>query len=56
MTHAEQATVNIGLSEIRLYTNKLFTANLKLYCRLGYQVDYEEPFKGGLRVHMSKRL
>ncbi len=56
MAHAEQVAASMGLSEIRLYTNKLFAANLQLYCRLGYQVDYEEPFKGGFRVHMSKRL
>ena len=56
LTHAEQLAASLGHDEIRLYTNKLFAANLVLYGRLGYQVDREEEFKGGVAVHMSKRL
>jgi len=56
MDRAEKLAASLGLSEIRLYTNKLFAANLRFYTRLGYRIDREEAFKGGLAVHMSKRL
>ena len=56
LAHAEQLAASIGHNEVRLYTNKLFAANIVLYGRLGYRVDREEEFKGGIAVHMSKRL
>jgi GNAT superfamily N-acetyltransferase len=56
MAHAEQVAVSLGHDEIRLYTNKLFVQNLQLYGKLGYRVDREEEFKGGLLVHMSKAV
>jgi ribosomal protein S18 acetylase RimI-like enzyme len=56
MAHAEQLAVLLGRSEIRLYTNKLFDGNVRLYRRLGYRVDREEAFAGGIVVHMSKLL
>lgn len=56
LAHAEQLAASLGYRETRLYTNKLFAANLVLYGRLGYRVDREEEFKGGIAVHMSKRL
>ena len=56
LAHAEKLAASLGHAEIRLYTNKLFAANLVLYGRLGYRVDREEEFKGGIAVHMSKRL
>ena len=56
VAHAERLAAAQGYKEIRLYTNKLFAANLELYRRLGYRVDREEPFKGGVVVHMSKRI
>jgi ribosomal protein S18 acetylase RimI-like enzyme len=56
LAHAEQLATSLGYDEIRLYTNKAFAANLELYGKLGYQVDREEEFKGGVAVHMSKRL
>jgi GNAT superfamily N-acetyltransferase len=54
MAHAEKLAASSGLSETRLYTNKLFAENVQLYGRLGYQVDREEEFKGGIVVHMRK--
>ncbi|HSI39191.1 MAG TPA: GNAT family N-acetyltransferase [Xanthobacteraceae bacterium] len=54
--HAESVAAASGFSQIRLYTNKLFTANLALYSRLGYRTDREDPFRGGTVVHMSKAL
>jgi hypothetical protein len=32
------------------------TANRRLYARLGYREDREEPFMDGTVVHMSKRI
>ena len=52
--HAELLAASLGYSEIKLYTNKLFAANLLLYAQLGYRVDREEEFSGGFVVHMSK--
>lgn len=54
MAHAERVAASLGHSEIRLYTNKLFAENVRLYLKLGYKVDREEAFKGGFAVHMSK--
>ena len=39
---------------VRLYTNRLFAANVALYLRAGYAIDREEAFWGGVKVHMSK--
>jgi len=54
MAHVEQLALASGLPETRLYTNKLFAENLRFYTRLGYRVDREEAFNGGIVVHMSK--
>lgn len=56
LAHAEQVAASLGHGEIRLYTNQSFAGNLRLYQALGYRVDREEAFMGGLTVHMSKRL
>jgi GNAT superfamily N-acetyltransferase len=56
MAHAEELAVSLGFGEIRLYTNKLFAENVQLYGKLGYRLDREEEFKGGVVVHMSKRI
>jgi len=54
MAHAELVAGSLGYLEVRLYTNKLFAANLRLYATLGYRVDREDEFSGGIVVHMSK--
>ena len=56
MAHAEQAAASSGLHLVKLYTNKLFDENVRLYSKLGYRVDREETFDGGIVVHMSKRV
>jgi len=56
MAHAEELAASLGFGEIRLYTNKLFAENVQLYGKLGYRLDREEEFKGGVVVHMSKRI
>ena len=56
LAHAETVAASLGLAAVRLYTNPLFAGNVQLYGRLGYQMDREEPFKGGVTVYMSKPL
>lgn len=56
LAHAETIATQGGLSEIRLYTNAKFEANLNLYEALGYEVEREEPFLGGTTVYMLKRI
>jgi hypothetical protein len=34
----------------------MFEANVRLYLRLGYRVDREDAFSGGVVVHMSKAI
>lgn len=56
LAHAEKVAASSGFSEIKLYTNKLFADNVQLYRKLGYRVDREDAFRGGVVVHMSKPL
>jgi ribosomal protein S18 acetylase RimI-like enzyme len=54
--HVEGLARAAALDEVRLYTNKLFADNLRLYRGLGYRVDREEPFRGGFTVYFNKSL
>ena len=56
LIHAERLAASLGYNEIKLYTNKLFAENLTFYDRLGYQVESEEDFMGGVCVHMNKLI
>jgi GNAT superfamily N-acetyltransferase len=56
MAHAERVAASLGHEIVRLYTNKLFVEYVQLYSKLGYQVDREEEFTGGIVVHMSKSV
>ncbi len=56
VARAEAEALRHGCATIRLYTNKLFAANLTFYERLGYEIEREEPFKGGAIVHFRKSL
>jgi GNAT superfamily N-acetyltransferase len=56
LAHAEQVARSLGLTEMKLLTNKSFATNVQLYLRCGYAIDREEPFKEGFTVYMSKRL
>jgi ribosomal protein S18 acetylase RimI-like enzyme len=52
---ADEIARSEGKARVRLYTNQLWTENIRLYQRLGYRIDREEPVAPGLvRVHMSK--
>jgi GNAT superfamily N-acetyltransferase len=54
LQYAEDLAASTGCKGTRLYTNKLFGANLRLYAALGYQVEREEQLNGGVAVHMTK--
>jgi ribosomal protein S18 acetylase RimI-like enzyme len=56
LTHAEQVAAAQGYSVIKLFTNKLFAANVQLYSKVGYGVDREEESGLGITVYMSKRV
>jgi GNAT superfamily N-acetyltransferase len=56
MAHAEQVAASLGHDKIKLYTNKHFAENVQLYSKLGYRIDREEEFIGGIVVHMSKLI
>ncbi|TCL02828.1 MULTISPECIES: GNAT family N-acetyltransferase [Sodalis] len=56
MGHGEKLALSLGVKEIRLYTNQLFRENVRFYLRLGYRLDREEPFSGGVVVYMKKSL
>src|SRR5580692_2615777 len=56
LAHAEKRAVEAGRFEIRLQTNRAFAANLALYAKLAYAIDRTEPFRGGMLVHMRKRI
>lgn len=53
---AEAEARKRGLSEIRLYTNALFTENRQLYAYLGYVETGTEMHDGRELVHMAKTL
>ena len=56
MAHAETVAADLGLTKMRLYTNKAFAENIALYLNLGYRLDGEEVLANGVRVDMSKAL
>ena len=56
MLHAETVAASAGRPTLRLYTNKLMAENIQLYAGLGYHIDGEVAFSGGLRINMSKGI
>lgn len=54
MAHAETVARAAGYREVRLYTNKLFAENVRLYLALGYRIDREEQSALGITTYMSK--
>ncbi len=53
---AEELAASAELTGVRLYTNKLFLQNIRLYEGLGYRVEREETMNGGIAVYMAKPL
>jgi len=56
LAHAEELAAALGYDRIRLYTNEAFIEDVQLYGKLGYSVDREEEFRGGIILHMSKPI
>ena len=57
LAHAEELARSLMLDEVRLYKNGSFIENLRLYDRVGYQVDRKETSPQlGVAVYMSKCL
>ena len=57
MALADEIARELGYDRIRLFTNGRFEENIRLYKRLGYAIDSEDPIDGGMvRVNMSKAL
>jgi ribosomal protein S18 acetylase RimI-like enzyme len=55
LTLAEEIARQAGLAGVRLYTNKAFEANVRLYRSFGYLIEREEGLSdGGTAVHMAK--
>lgn len=57
LDYAEQTARALGHSEVRLYTNALFTSNLHFYDANGYSVLEESAMiPGSITVHLHKIL
>jgi GNAT superfamily N-acetyltransferase len=56
LAHVEQLARRLGKSSVRLYTNQRFVENIRLYERVGYQIDREEDYGVGIAIHMSKAV
>lgn len=56
MQRVEERATEMGYRMVRLYTNQAFATNLDFYRRLGYAIEREEPFKGGIIVHFVKAV
>jgi ribosomal protein S18 acetylase RimI-like enzyme len=56
LTHAEEFARDIGVDEIRLYTNVAMTKNQSIYRHLGYREEGRQIEAGFRRVHFSKAL
>ena len=46
MAHAEALAISLELPEMRLYTNKHFATNIRLYLAVGYRVGSREALHG----------
>ena len=53
---ASERALNLGLTELRLYTNEAMTENRALYARLGYRETGRRGESGFRRVYFSKAL
>jgi GNAT superfamily N-acetyltransferase len=56
LAFADDRARELGLSEIRLYTNAAMTENLALYPRRGYLETHRAVSEGFTRVYFSKHL
>jgi N-acetylglutamate synthase-like GNAT family acetyltransferase len=56
LERAEHDAVELGLTEVRLYTNEAMTENLSFYPRHGYRETHRAVDDGFRRVYFSKTL
>jgi N-acetylglutamate synthase-like GNAT family acetyltransferase len=56
LAHAEEIAKAQGYPAVKLFTNKLMAANVRLYSSVGYDIDREEESSRGITVYMSKVL
>jgi N-acetylglutamate synthase-like GNAT family acetyltransferase len=56
MAFAERRAAELGMAELRLYTNRLMTENLALYPALGYTETGRRVEDGFARVYFRKRI
>jgi GNAT superfamily N-acetyltransferase len=55
LKRADAIARSLGLRELRLYTNALFSANISFYAHRGFEEFLHEPHvAGGEVVHMKK--
>ena len=55
LRRADAIARSLGLRELRLYTNALFSANISFYAHRGFEEFLREPHvAGGEVVHMKK--
>jgi hypothetical protein len=53
---AGKVAVSLGHARIVLYTNKLFSENIRLYLGRGYQIDRKESRAVGFVVYMRRTV
>jgi ribosomal protein S18 acetylase RimI-like enzyme len=53
---AEYKTLELGLKDIRLYTNHIMTRNIKIYTKWGFEITSIEPYRWGEKVNMRKYI
>ena len=56
MDIAENAVTDVGLGEVRLYTNEAMSEKLEFYPRHGYVETRRQVVEGFHRVFFTKRL
>jgi N-acetylglutamate synthase-like GNAT family acetyltransferase len=57
LERADAVARSLGLSELRLYTNALFSVNISFYAHRGFKEFLREPHAaGGEVVHMKKTI
>ena len=56
LAFSEAKARELGLPELRLYTNSKMARNIKIYRQWGFRETHREGYSWGKRVHMRKQL
>lgn len=54
LAHAEARARELGVPEVRLYTNERYVENLAIYAARGYRETHRTPLAGTSLVHLRK--